>query len=127
SLFNFFLALIFGQLLVGQRRVRLGVRTDGVAGGVNLFEDFRSIGRVLADREEDASRAFFGKPLEHRRRVFRPGPVVGGQHHVMPDAHSLSAMIGPESIRVFLADTLTRAMSRPLVSVRTIPDLIAVA
>ena len=54
--------------------MRPGVRADGVAGGRDLLEDFRMIGRVLADREEHRLGAFVRKRLEHRRRVVGHGP-----------------------------------------------------
>ena len=46
----------------------------------NLLEDFRVVGRVLADREEHRRGAFVGQRLQHRRRVARPRAVVEGQH-----------------------------------------------
>ena len=50
--FDLVLALLFGQLLVGQRRMRPGVRPDGVAGRQNLLQDFRIIGGVFADEKK---------------------------------------------------------------------------
>ena len=83
ALFDFFLALVLGQLLVGQRRVRPGVAADGVAGRINLLQDFRIISGVLADDEENAGGAFVRQRLKDRRRVDRPGAVVEGQHHFL--------------------------------------------
>ena len=60
--------------------MRPGVRTDGMAGGENLLEDFGIIGSVFSDREENASRAFVGQRLEDGGRVLRPRAVVKGQH-----------------------------------------------
>ena len=79
TLLDLFLDLRFGQLLAVEMRVRPGVGADGVAGGGNLLEDFRMIGRVLADREEHRLGAFLGQRLQHRRRG-RPRAVVEGQH-----------------------------------------------
>ena len=53
-----------------------------MAGGCNLAEDFRIVGGVLADREEDRLDAFVGERLEHRRSG-RPRAVVEGQHDLM--------------------------------------------
>ena len=83
AFFDLFLALVFGQLLVGQGGVRPGVRSDGVAGRENLLEDFRIVGRVLADRKENAGRAFVRQRLQHRGRIDRPRAVVERQHHFM--------------------------------------------
>ena len=41
------------------------------------------VGRVLADREEDAGRAFFRQRLQHGGRIDRPWAVVEGQHHFL--------------------------------------------
>ena len=60
-------------------RVRPGVRTDGVAGRVDLLEDFRMIGGVLADRKKQPFGAFVRQRLQHGRRG-RPRTVVEGQH-----------------------------------------------
>ena len=83
TLLDLFLALVFGQLLVGQRRMRPGVGADGMAGRVNLLDDFRIVGGVLADREEDAGGAFVRQRLQHRGRIQRPRAVVEGQHHFL--------------------------------------------
>ena len=80
ALFDLFLALIFGQLLVGQRRVRPGVRTDGMARSENLLQDFRIVGRMLADRKENSGGAFVGQRLQHRGGVDRPRAIVKCQH-----------------------------------------------
>ena len=61
AFFDLVLALLFGQLLVGQRRMRPGVRPDGVAGRQNLLQDFRIVGGVLADRERKC-RSCIGPP-----------------------------------------------------------------
>ena len=62
--------------------MRPGVRADGVACGGDLLENFRMIGRVLADREEHRLGAFVGQRLQHRRRG-RPRTVVEGQHDLL--------------------------------------------
>ncbi|MEY9121603.1 hypothetical protein ABIA09_001165 [Bradyrhizobium yuanmingense] len=77
------LALRFVELLVVQVGVRPGVGADGVAGCVDLLEDLRLVGRVLADDEEDSGGAFVRECLQHRGRVARPGAVVEGQHDLL--------------------------------------------
>ena len=57
-----------------------GVAADGVAGRDHLMEDFRVIGRVLADREEGRPQALIGERFEHRLGVVEPGSVVEGEH-----------------------------------------------
>ena len=79
TLLDLFLALLLGQLLAVEMRVRPGVRADGVAGGGDLPENFRVIRRVLADRKEHALGAFIGQRLQHGGRG-RPRAVVEGQH-----------------------------------------------
>ena len=68
--------------------MRPGVRADGVAGRGDLPEDFRIIGRVLADREERRLDALVGQRLEHapawsatgrRRRSARPPCRAGSR------------------------------------------------
>ena len=71
-----------GCLAARQIVVRPGVRADGVAGRRDLTENFRIVGGVLADREEDRLDAFGGERLEHRRRG-RPRAVVEGQHDLV--------------------------------------------
>ena len=83
TLFDFFLALRLGQFLVVEVGVRPGVRADGVSGGGHLLEDFRIIGRVLADREENRLGALLGQGLQHRGRIDRPRAVVERQHHFL--------------------------------------------
>ena len=80
---DFFLALVFGQFLVGEGRVRPGMRSDGVTGRGNLFQDLRIVGRVLADRKENAGRALVRQRLQYRGRIDRPGAVVKRQHHFL--------------------------------------------
>jgi hypothetical protein len=63
--------------------MRPGVGADGVAGRINLLEDFRIVGRVLADGEEDAGGAFFGQRLQHCGCVAEPWAVVKGEHHFL--------------------------------------------
>src|SRR5262249_51316232 len=97
AFFDFFLALIVVQFLVVEVLVGPGVRADGMSGRINLFEDFRIIGCVLADREEDARGAFLGQRLQHRWGVLRPGPVVEGQHHLMiPEEIEILEMLEAE-------------------------------
>ena len=47
----------------------------------NLLQDFRIVGRVLADRKENAGRALVRQRLQHRGRIERPRAVVERQHH----------------------------------------------
>ena len=63
--------------------MRPGVRSDGMSGRDHLLEDFRIIGRVLADREEDAGGAFLRQRLQDRGRIDRPRAVVERQHHFL--------------------------------------------
>ena len=83
TFFDLVLALLLGQLLVDERRVRPGVRSDRMAGRHHLPEDFGIVGGVLADREEDAGGAFFRQRLQDRRRIHRPRAVVEGQNHFL--------------------------------------------
>ena len=83
AFFDFILALLLGQLLVDERRVRPGVRSDRMTGRHHLLEDFGIVGGVLADREEDAGGAFIRERLQHGGRVHRPWAVVEGQHHFL--------------------------------------------
>ena len=71
------------QLLVVQIGVRPGMRADGMTCGGNLLENFGIIGRVLADRKENAGRAFLCQRLQDRGRVDRPRTIIEGQHHFM--------------------------------------------
>src|SRR5438874_9007160 len=59
------------------------MRSDGMAGRGNLLEDFRIIGRVLADRKENAGRAFVRQGLQDGGRIDWPRAVVERQHHFM--------------------------------------------
>ncbi len=54
-----------------------------MAGRGNLLQDFRIIGRVLADRKEDTGRAFLRQRLQDRGRIDGPGAIVERQHHFM--------------------------------------------
>ena len=62
--------------------MRPGVGADGVSCGGDLLENFRMIGRVLADREEHRLGAFVRQRLQHRGRG-RPRTVVEGQHDLL--------------------------------------------
>src|SRR5206468_11192207 len=79
TLLDLFADLRLRHLLAVEMRVRPGMRADGVAGIVNLAEDFRVIGRVLADGEEDRLGALVRKRLQHGGRG-RPRTVVEGEH-----------------------------------------------
>ena len=57
-----------------------GVGADRVTGGGDLLQDFRVIGRVLADDEEGGLHALIGERLQHGRRG-RPRAVVEGEQH----------------------------------------------
>ena len=82
TLLDLFPDLRLGQLLAVEMGVRPGMRADGVAGGEDLAENFRMIGRVLADREEQPLGAFVRQRLEHGGRG-RPWAVVEGQHDLL--------------------------------------------
>ena len=71
---------LVGHLLAVQIGVRPGVRAHGVAGGINLTQDFRMTGRVLADRKNNPwcirRRALSAPPaccpaMDRRRRSAR--------------------------------------------------------
>ena len=49
----------------------------------NLFENFGKVRRVLADRKENAGRAFLRQRLQDRGRIDRPGAIVERQHHFL--------------------------------------------
>ncbi len=57
--------------------------SDGVAGRGNLLQDLRIVGRVLADRKENAGRALLRQCLQHRGGVERPRAIVECQHHFL--------------------------------------------
>ena len=80
AFFDLVLGLLLRHLLAVEVGVRPGVGADGMAGGINLSEDFRVIGGVLADREEHGLGALVRQRLQHRRRIARPRTVVEGQH-----------------------------------------------
>src|SRR5690349_18855537 len=54
-----------------------------MAGSINLLGDFRIVGRVFADFEEDAGGALLRQRLQHRRRVALPGAVVEGEDDLL--------------------------------------------
>ena len=83
AFFDFILALLLGQLLVDERRVRPGVRSDRVAGRHHLLEDFGIVGGVLADREEDAGGAFLRQRLQTAGVFTGHGPSSKVRHHFL--------------------------------------------
>ncbi len=83
AFFDLVLGLLVGHLLAVQIGMRPGVRADGVPGRGHLAENFRMVGGMLADREEQGLGALVGQRLEHRRRVERPRTVVKRQHHFL--------------------------------------------
>src|SRR6202012_2536849 len=53
---------------------------NGMPGGGDLFQDLRIIGRVFADREENAGRALVRERLEDGWCVLRSRAVAEGQN-----------------------------------------------
>src|SRR5207248_8951627 len=80
ALLDLVLGLLLGHLLGVQVGVRPGVRADGVSSRQDLPQDFRMIGRVLADREKQRLGAFVIEGLEYGGRIARPRAVVEGQY-----------------------------------------------
>src|SRR5947209_3169000 len=60
--------------------MRPGVGADGVALGVDAFENFGMPARVFPDREESRLDALSGECREHGRSIARPRAVVERQH-----------------------------------------------
>ena len=83
ALLDLVLGLLLGHLLGIQVGVRPGVRADGVSGRQDLPQNFRMIGRVLADREKQRLGAFVIERFEHGRRIARPRTVVEGQDDLL--------------------------------------------
>src|SRR3954451_4310846 len=63
--------------------MRPGMRADGMPGSRNLLQDFGIVGRVFADRKENAGRTFVRECLQDRGGVDRPRSIVKGQHDFM--------------------------------------------
>ncbi len=80
TLLDLVLDLLLVQLLAVEVGMRPGVGADGMAGGIDLAENFRVIAGMLADRKEHRLGALVRQRLEHRGGVARPRTVIEGQH-----------------------------------------------
>ena len=74
------------------------VAADGVACGKHHLENFRMIGRMLADREEGCTQALVGERLQHRGGISGPRAIIEGQHDfVVPQEVVALEMLGAEA------------------------------
>src|SRR6202035_3797443 len=82
---DFFPCGLWAALLDRSLKVCMGpgVAPDGMAGGDYLMENFRIVGRMLADVEEGCPQALVGERLENGLGRVEPGAVVEGQHDLV--------------------------------------------